>query len=152
MNSKANIKKFSIHFSSLFARLLFYFLIVMLIPLIILIFSYVALGSNALRNTLTTQSENTIALASNRMQSLIDEYRHKTYLISTDEEIKEVITGKKETSGSLYEKLFSIMSEDTYPRYSECYLKRRKSSPLYPPVFHRNTMYDILVMTLLPLF
>ncbi len=138
MNSKANIKKFSIHFSSLFARLLFYFLIVMLIPLIILIFSYVALGSNALRNTLTTQSENTIALASNRMQSLIDEYRHKTYLISTDEEIKEVITGKKETSGSLYEKLFSIMSEDTYLATASAISKDGKvrlSTHLFPPQY-----------------
>ena len=48
------------------------------------------------------------------MQSLIEEYRHKTYLISTDEEIESVIVKKKEQSGLLFEKLFSIMSGDTY--------------------------------------
>ncbi len=112
----------------------------MLIPLIILVFSYLALGSNVLRNTLTTQSENTIALASNRMQSLIDEYRYKTYLISTDEEVKEVIIEKKEASGPLYEKLFSIMSGDTYLATASAISKDGKvrlSTHLFP------TQYDV---------
>ena len=140
MNYKKTVSKFSIHFSSLFARLLVYFLIVMLIPFIILVFSYITIGSNVLRNTLTTQSENTIVLASARMQSLIDEYRHKTYLISTDGEVKEVITEKKDASGALYEELFSIMSGDTYLATASAISKDgrvRISTHLFP------TQYDV---------
>ncbi|NCB01774.1 MAG: HAMP domain-containing protein, partial [Spirochaetia bacterium] len=107
-------KHYSIPFTSLFSRLLFNLMVVMLIPLFILIVTYLTLGSNALSNTLTQQGKNNIEIASQRMQSLIDEYRHKTYLISTDEEIEQVITKKKEQSGILFEKLFTIMSGDTY--------------------------------------
>ncbi len=114
MTMRLRKHQFKIPFASLFSRLLFNFLIVMLIPIIVLIITYLTLGTNALQTTLKQQSENNILLASQRMQSLIEEYRHKTYLISTDEEIESVIVKKKEQSGLLFEKLFSIMSGDTY--------------------------------------
>ena len=67
----------------------------MLIPLFFLAVAYVVLGSNALYNTLLQQSENSIEIGGERMQLLIDDYRHKAYEISNDSKIKEVVQQRK---------------------------------------------------------
>ena len=63
MTMRLRKHQFKIPFASLFSRLLFNFLIVMLIPIIVLIITYLTLGTNALQTTLKQQSENNILLA-----------------------------------------------------------------------------------------
>ncbi|MDC7246518.1 MAG: sensor histidine kinase [Sphaerochaetaceae bacterium] len=100
--------------SSLFTRLFLSFFFVMLIPLFFLAVAHIALGNNALHNTLVQQSENNIDIAGERMQHLIDDYRHKAYQISTDDQIRSVVRHQKVSGGEIFERLFSIMSGDTY--------------------------------------
>ncbi|WP_422477980.1 cache domain-containing sensor histidine kinase [Pleomorphochaeta sp. DL1XJH-081] len=104
--------------SSLFARLMLFFLIVMLVPVLLLAFSYVATGTRTLESNLAQQGEATIRNIAHRMQSMVESYRHKAYSISIDEGIRQLVSydspEKQESLNPIYERLFTIMRGDTY--------------------------------------
>lgn len=101
---------------SLFSRLMIFFLVVMLIPVSLLGFSYLVRRKNTVANTLTEQSDTNIRWAASRLQQVIEEYRHKAYIISTNPDIIQLIASGSPQLGStsIYEQLFSIMHGDTY--------------------------------------
>lgn len=104
--------------SSLFFRLMLFFSIVMLVPVLLLAFAYVATGSRALENNLAEQGDNAIRNTAVRMQRLIESYRHKAYAISIDQSIRDIIAADTleglTSLNPIYEQLFSIMRGDTY--------------------------------------
>ena len=106
-------------FTSLFSRLMFFFLVVMLIPVSVLGFSYLTTGRHAIINNLSGQSETNLERAALRLTQLIEGYRHKAYTISTNEDIIAVLENDEPQSMQqgmtrIYEQLFSIMKGDTY--------------------------------------
>lgn len=106
-------------FSSLFSRLMFFFLVVMLIPVSLLGFSYLATGRRTVENNLVEQSQTNTERAAVRLSQLIEGYRHKAYTISTNEEIVRLLEVDSPESAQpdisrIYEQLFGIMRGDTY--------------------------------------
>ncbi len=104
----------SLVFSSLFSRILISFSIVMLIPIITLFVIILTFGNNTLTNTIREQNESNTAIASERMRSLVETYRHKAYSISTDEIIHAAVTHQREIGSDIFRQLFTIMEGDTY--------------------------------------
>ena len=101
---------------SLFSRLLIYFIIIMLVPLSIAMAYYYFAGSKALLSSIKEQSENAIALDGENVSRTLEEYRHKAYEISEDEDVKALLESGN-TEGEIkkvYTTLFSVMSGDTY--------------------------------------
>lgn len=102
-------------FSSLFLRLIFSFFIVMLIPASLLGFVYFTTGNRAVVSNLTEQGNGNIAFVAKQLEDIIDEYRHKAYVISVLPEIIDVLEADTLVNPtSMYELLFSIMQGDTY--------------------------------------
>lgn len=104
---------------SLFARLMIFFLVVMLIPVSLLGFTYLARGEKTVKNTLSEQGETNIRWAASRLQQVIEKYRHKAYSISMNDDIVRLVaTGAShqipQNTTEIYEQLFSIMEGDTY--------------------------------------
>ena len=111
--------KRSVLYGSLFYRLISYFLIVMIIPLVVLSVYYVAAGNNAITKNLSDQNEMATVRIADQVKSIIESYRHKTYVLSTNNTIiSELDADAPETSSSrskeIYEQLFTIMRGDTY--------------------------------------
>ncbi|MFA6707523.1 MAG: sensor histidine kinase [Sphaerochaetaceae bacterium] len=104
---------------TLYYRLMSYFLIVMLIPLLMLTLTYFSAGNRTIGRNLVEQGELAIDRAAIRLKTIIESYRHKAYVISTDETvIAELSANAPEASSSrskaIYETLFSVMRGDTY--------------------------------------
>ena len=73
--------------TTLSRRLILYFLIVMLIPFIIFISFYLISGENTLRRILDEQAEMLIDQDAAFLRSVVEEYRHKSYLVTTNERV-----------------------------------------------------------------
>ncbi|MDD3942399.1 MAG: hypothetical protein PHR90_07975 [Sphaerochaetaceae bacterium] len=78
-------------FTTLFSRLMLFFLVVMLIPVSLLGFSYLAAGRRAVQNNLMEQSQNNIGQVGARLSHVVEGYRHKAYVISTNEDIVRLL-------------------------------------------------------------
>lgn len=105
-------------FNSLYTRLLIYFIIVMLVPLVLLSTYYVINGSKTLLDTLQARAEQAIVNDGLTVIDIIESYRHKTYQISTNPILRQIVQ-EDEINGtvsfsSVYEELFSIMTGDVY--------------------------------------
>ena len=106
-------------FTSLFSRLILYFIIVMLIPITLLSFYYLSTGSRTLMRNLMEQGEMNILQAANRFITVMESYRHKAYTISINPRIIEELQADSPESSSrkssdIYEELFRLMRGDTY--------------------------------------
>lgn len=104
---------------TLFGRLLFYFLIVLLLPLFIFSGYYLVLGDRGQSRYLAEQSLGVIRRDAVIVANVLEEYRHKAYLLSTDELIVDVMSRDdpeflNQVSHDLYPLLFSVMKGDTY--------------------------------------
>src|SRR5690554_77901 len=104
---------------TLFGRLLFYFLIVLLLPLFIFSGYYLVLGDRGQSRYLAEQSLGVIRRDAVIVANVLEEYRHKAYLLSTDELIVDVMSRDdpeflNQISHDLYPLLFSVMKGDTY--------------------------------------
>ncbi|MDD3670593.1 MAG: cache domain-containing protein, partial [Sphaerochaetaceae bacterium] len=91
----------------------------MIIPLVVLSVYYVAAGNNAITKNLSDQNEMATVRIADQVKSIIESYRHKTYVLSTNNTIiSELDADAPETSSSrskeIYEQLFTIMRGDTY--------------------------------------
>ena len=104
--------------TTLSRRLILYFLIVMLIPFIIFISFYLISGENTLRRILDEQAEMLIEQDAAFLRSVVEEYRHKSYLVTTNERVIKALSGAVQPIGddarTMYAELYSIMSGDTY--------------------------------------
>jgi len=106
--------------TSLFSRLMIFFMIVMLVPVLLLAFAYFVTGSKSIENNLSERGLNDIRISASRMVALIEVYRHKAYSISVDDSITSLVQQDEEMAesagklNSVYERMFSIMRGDTY--------------------------------------
>ena len=106
-------------FTSLFFRLILYFIVVMFIPLILISFAYITAGNRTIMRNLTQQGEQDIARVGIRFKDSMESYRHKAYTISINEKIidelrEDAPEGHSRRSSEIYEELFKIMKGDTY--------------------------------------
>ncbi len=103
---------------SLFTRLMLFFLIVMLIPVLLLAFAYMTTGARSLENNLSEQGDSSIKITAHQLQTIIESYRHKAYSLSVDDTIRNLVAtdnpDRTESFTTMYERLFSIMRGDTY--------------------------------------
>ena len=105
--------------TSLFSRLILYFLVVMAIPIALLSFYYATTGKAVLARNLTEQGEQNIQRIGNRFMNIVESYRHKAYAISVNPKIIAELESDSyhtppSTSKEIYEELFKIMKGDTY--------------------------------------
>lgn len=104
--------------STLSRRLILYFLTVMLLPFIIFISFYLISGERTLRRVLDSQAEILIKTDAELLRSVIEEYRHKSYLVATNQNIIDLlrkgVQPQGETARRIYSEIYSIMSGDTY--------------------------------------
>jgi two-component system sensor histidine kinase YesM len=130
-------------FTTLFSRLMLFFLVVMLIPVSLLGFSYLAAGRRAVQNNLMEQSQNNIGQVGARLSHVVEGYRHKAYAISTNEDIVRLLQQEGSDSSQtkisgIYEQLFSIMKGDTYMATASVVSssgRTRISTHLFPPQY-----------------
>ena len=104
--------------TTLSKRLIIYFLTVMIIPFVIFVSSYLITGRETLSKVLDDQAEVMIASDAESMRAVIEEYRHKSYLVSSNALIRSALLSGVQPEGddarAIYEQLYSIMSGDTY--------------------------------------
>lgn len=103
--------------SSLYSRLLIYFIIIMLIPLFIFMMYWQIVSQRSLTNSIKSQAESQIQMDGRLLQDFLEDYRHKTYEIATDPYLIEVIgkeSQERDEIGALYSMLFSTMRDETY--------------------------------------
>ncbi len=104
---------------TLFGRLLIYFLIVLLLPILVFTGYYLVLGDKSQSRYLAEQSLGVVRRDALIVGNVLEEYRHKAYQLSTDELIVEVMRRDdpeyvNKVSHDLYPLLFRVMSGDAY--------------------------------------
>ena len=93
---------------SVFTRLLFYFLLVMAIPfLIFFLFSIYNADRNFI-HALTSQVESHVSIDAMVVEDMMEEYRHKAYVLSQSPEVKDAVRYGK-TGDGFYSSLFKTM-------------------------------------------
>lgn len=104
---------------TLFGRLLLYFIIVLVVPLGLFSSYYTLTGEGNQTRYLQKQAMDTVTLDAKRLGTVLDDYRHKAYRISTDPLVvsilkEDVLDANSRASRELYQLLFGIMRGDTY--------------------------------------
>ncbi len=104
---------------TLFGRLLLYFIIVLVVPLGLFSSFYTLTGESNQVRYLQNQAMDIITLDANRLATILEEYRHKAYTLSTDDLIvrileEDVLDVNSRASRELYQLLFGVMRGDTY--------------------------------------
>ncbi|MFA6844744.1 MAG: sensor histidine kinase [Sphaerochaetaceae bacterium] len=148
------------HKTSLFSRLLTYFIIVMLIPVGFFVVYYVSWGDKNLLRSLKQQASLSIKRDSADLAEVLESYRHKAYLISTDPMTINILKQDNPQTDSLearnmYIKLFNIMKGDTYLAFAHMVSNSgnvRFSTHDFPTVydlrFHNNEWEQENVLSL----
>lgn len=104
---------------SLFGRLFLYFLIVLIVPLGLFVTYYVTLGGKGQDRYVANQTMNLVSNDAVKIGQILEEYRHKAYLLSTNAQIVSIIERDRldpnsQESRDLYQLLFAVMKGDTY--------------------------------------
>ena len=103
---------------TLSGRLILYFMTVMLIPLIIFLSFYLLSGERTFRRVLDEQASLLIEGDAAAVQSLIEDYRHKSYLVASNSKVLQALESGKQPENddarAIYSDIYSIMSGDTY--------------------------------------
>ena len=104
---------------SLFARLFIYFLIVLIVPLGIFAAYYVTLGGRGQERYVGNQTMDLVTSDAAKVSRILEEYRHKAYLLSTDAQVISIVErdrldANSRESRDLYQLLFAVMKGDTY--------------------------------------
>ena len=87
------------HRTTLSQRLIIYFLTVMLVPFVIFVSFYLVIGEKPLRIALDNQAEMLIEAEAENLQSLIDEYRHKSYQAAINGDIRATLESGVQPQG-----------------------------------------------------
>ena len=128
---------------SLFGRLLLYFIIVLVVPLGLFSTFYTLTGKGNQVRYLQRQAMDIITLDANRLGTILEDYRHKAYTLSTDDLVvqilqEDVLDANTSASRELYQLLFSVMKGDTYLASAQLVSnsgKVRISTHEFPEVF-----------------
>lgn len=102
---------------TLFRKLFIYFCIIIAIPSLILATYALKTGSVELNKNLKEQADISISSDLRVYAQILEEYRHKTYEISTNEELISLLKNNGKESfetKNVYAKLFEVMKGDTY--------------------------------------
>ena len=104
---------------TLLRRLFIYFLIVLIVPLGLFATYYVTLGSRGQERHVAEQIMGYVTADAEKVSDILEEYRHKAYLLSTHPEIVRLISEDRmdpesQRSRRLYQLLFEVMKGDTY--------------------------------------
>ena len=112
--------KRSIGQHTLFAKLLLYFLIVLLVPILFMTLYFNAIANRTLEQSLVRQAEQSLSLIAEKMRASIETYRHLAYLLSVNPVIVNALSAEKEQASGLdeqpgiYEEMYSIMRGNIY--------------------------------------
>ena len=97
---------------TIFSRLLFYFILVMAIPLAIMIIAYFSYSDRHITKLIKVQTELAIENDAENISAIFDEYKHKAFSLASDAEIIEILKEDKlnaDLSKSVYATIFSEM-------------------------------------------
>ena len=138
-----NKKTWKLGRRTLFGRLLLYFIIVLIVPLGLFSSFYSLTGKTNQVRYLQSQALDLVNQDANRLATILDEYRHKAYTISTDDMVvrilqEDILDANSSASRELYQLLFGVMKEDTYLASAHLVSnsgKVRISTHEYPEVF-----------------
>ena len=99
----------------IFTRLLIYFLIVMLIPMILIAFYFSAVAREDVTSNVKKEAQLYIGQSADSVSSTIEEYRHKAYLLSTNESVENAVRepGNADYRSIAFQQMFSIMQGDS---------------------------------------
>ena len=101
--------------NTFFTRLIAYFLLISLVPIIFLSFYYYTSVSRMLRTNLTDQAEESISRTLDNYVECLEEYRHNTYLLANNQIIQQALSSPDSTENNLiYQEIYSIMRGKIY--------------------------------------
>jgi two-component system sensor histidine kinase YesM len=104
---------------SLFTKLFSNFIVVLVIPLALFATYYTLSGERNQARYLMGQTKSLVRLDAENLSTLIEAYRHKAYLLSTDPSVISILKEdsldvNSSSSRKLYQLLFDVMKGDTY--------------------------------------
>ncbi len=109
-------KERQVHRFSLFSRLLLYFILIMMVPIVLISIYYAAIGNRTMTEALKIQSTAGMDRLTERYAEVIDTFRHKAYVLSNDSLIISLLSDDNRTEGEtsaksmqVYETLFDLM-------------------------------------------
>lgn len=100
--------------TSLFARLLIYFIVILIVPTISLTAYNAIIREDRLRDDLGHQAALLLDSDRENIQTVMDQYRHKAYILSSSDEVITALSNRDGEKQSLYSTLFETMRGDTY--------------------------------------
>jgi two-component system, sensor histidine kinase YesM len=101
--------------NTFFTRLIAYFLLISLVPIIFLSFYYYTSVSRTLRTNLTDQAEESISRTLDNYVECFEEYRHNTYQLANSQIIQQALSSPGSTESNLiYQEIYSIMRGKIY--------------------------------------
>ncbi len=101
--------------NTFFTRLIAYFLLISLIPIIFLSFYYYTSVARTLRTNLTDQAEESISRTLDNYVECLEEYRHNTYLLANSPVIQQALSSPDPIESNLiYQEIYSIMRGKIY--------------------------------------
>lgn len=105
--------------TTLFSRLFIYFFILISIPIISFSIVSTTIAKNKVIDELLFNVENLTNNQTNEIEILLEEYRHKAYILSKDETIISYLKSDQSTTdeiitNKIYTNLFQVMKGDTY--------------------------------------
>lgn len=101
--------------STFFIRLITFFLLISLVPILFLSFYYYTSVSNTLKTNLTHQAEESINRTIENFVECLDEYRHNTYLLANNQIIQQALSSPEPIeSRRIYQEIYSIMRGNIY--------------------------------------
>jgi two-component system sensor histidine kinase YesM len=104
---------------SLFTKLFSNFIVVLIIPLALFATYYTLSGERNQARYLMGQTKSLVHADAQNLSTLMEEYRHKAYLLSTDPSVVSILKEdsldvNSSSSRKLYQLLFDVMKGDTY--------------------------------------
>lgn len=98
----------------MFFRLLIYFLIILILPLIGLGLYFTFQGEFKVLSSLQENAKQHIVVPTKELSEKIEEYRHKIYTFSTSQNLIDILDGETDFGKEIYSTMYSIMEGDTY--------------------------------------
>lgn len=101
--------------NTFFTRLITFFLLISLIPILFLSFYYYTFISGTLKTNLTHQAEESINRTIENYVGSLDGYRHNTYLLANSKIIREALSSPGIVENKrIYQEIYSIMRGQIY--------------------------------------
>jgi two-component system, sensor histidine kinase YesM len=101
--------------NTFFTRLITYFLLISLVPILFLSFYYYTSVSRTLRTNLTNQANESISRTLDNYVECLEEYRHNTYLLANSRIVQQALTSQDSAESNLiYQEIYSIMRGKIY--------------------------------------